>query len=903
MLVQLVDSLLDLMEQDGPFRYFQFDGQTCMLEDYLEIRPENRGRLGKLIKDGRILIGPWYTMPDLFCPDGESLVRNLLMGAGISREWGVSSMPVGFICDMFGHPSQMPQIFAGFGINDVVLGRGTNESTTEMFFDWVGSDGTKSLTYKLQDSLGYGGFAGPRAIFEADSTEALRQIEGYDEFVKALEEAEGNEERNKVLDIWGGNELARYLKHEIERANLPVLAVMDTMDHTIPAVDVERYLNLIRDSLPELEPHHSTLPEFFKDVRAQLDNTKLLQKQGELREPSKESCDYLHLIPNCVSARIPLKIVGDRAASLLQRWADPLIALAQQESAEVQSWRPFLNRAWKQLLLNHAHDSICGCSIDQVHRDMLSRFEQVQVLGEQLRQQALAVLTAGAANLAQNSDEFTLMIYNPVPHARQEAVEFDIDFPTDYPTTFHEGFRSQDVLAFTLEDSEGMVMPYQLLHMSPNMNERSKLARYNHVSSGLFHRYRIAATVALPASGYTSLRVKPSKRPVRNMESMRTGPASAENEFLAVEIADNGTLILTDKQNAQTYRDLLLFEDRSEVGDGWYHGHSVNDMALLSTSTQATVAVKHDGPEMLTFKVEIKLEVPRRYDWHKEEPSFEKGSITICSDISLRRHAQIVDITTTVDNQAEDHRLQLLLPTDVKTANHYVAQTAFDVVERKIALDTNTHNWQEAEVAEKPFESFQAIGHEERGLAFLSAGGLHEGGVRNDKRRTMQVTLLRSFRRTFGTEGERDGLELGETQYRYALMPFSGNAPRTSLINHAQEMQSGLITRQTGARSSGHHSLKKNGVATKSFFKIEGDLAISSLKLAEGNDGTTIIRLWNPSDKVANARVSFERTVTSVEYVGLDEEPLPDCKPLEINNGTIVIRAGAKQIVTLKVSF
>ena len=105
LLVRLVDGLLDLMEAERDFRYFQLDGQTCVLQDYLEIRPENRGRLEKLIRSGRILIGPWFTMPDLFCVGDEALVRNLLLGRRISREWGVDPMPVGFICDMFGHPS------------------------------------------------------------------------------------------------------------------------------------------------------------------------------------------------------------------------------------------------------------------------------------------------------------------------------------------------------------------------------------------------------------------------------------------------------------------------------------------------------------------------------------------------------------------------------------------------------------------------------------------------------------------------------------------------------------------------------------------------------------------------------------------------------------------------------
>lgn len=143
LLVELIDELLDLMEGSADFKYFHLDGQTCVLQDYVEICPENRGRLARLIRQGRILIGPWFTMPDLFCVGDETLVRNLLLGRTISREWGVEPMPVGFTCDMFGHPSQMPQIFAGFGYRYCVVGRGTNEHTTPMFFQWQAPDGSR----------------------------------------------------------------------------------------------------------------------------------------------------------------------------------------------------------------------------------------------------------------------------------------------------------------------------------------------------------------------------------------------------------------------------------------------------------------------------------------------------------------------------------------------------------------------------------------------------------------------------------------------------------------------------------------------------------------------------------------------------------------------------------------
>ncbi|MHC4715238.1 MAG: glycoside hydrolase family 38 N-terminal domain-containing protein, partial [Planctomycetota bacterium] len=116
-LVEQTDAMMDVLEERAGFRYFHLDGQTSVLSDYLEIRPENRERLGRLIKSGRVLIGPWFTMPDEVLLSGESLVRNLLLGHAECAEWGTAPMPVGYVTDVFGHVSQTPQIFAGFGFD------------------------------------------------------------------------------------------------------------------------------------------------------------------------------------------------------------------------------------------------------------------------------------------------------------------------------------------------------------------------------------------------------------------------------------------------------------------------------------------------------------------------------------------------------------------------------------------------------------------------------------------------------------------------------------------------------------------------------------------------------------------------------------------------------------------
>ena len=746
LLVEILDELLGLMERDDAFAYFHLDGQTCMLDDYLAVRPENRSRLAALIRSGRILIGPWFTMPDLFCPGDEALVRNLLLGRRLARAWGVEPMPVAYTCDMFGHPSQMPQIYRGFGLPHCVLGRGTNEHTTPAFFTWQAPDGSAVLCFKLQDAMGYGAFVGSRDILERAAPDADPA------------EAEGRARES----------LARYVDHEIRRSNANVLCLIDALDHKPPATDPARYLRVLHDACPNVRAAHSTLPAFFAEAeRAARD---LPTRRGELREPSKNRNGYLWLIPNCVSSRIRLKQANDACQTLLERWVEPLVAIAAVQGAAPP--RRFLDVAWRHVLLNHAHDSICGCSIDQVHRDMMHRFDQARILGEQLRTRAFGALTAGCADLARADDEFTVVLANPVPVARREAVVFDVDLPLDFPAFFHEGFRgAQDIKAFTLHDADGREVAYQRLAVVPRTTERTRFARPAVAGIGEFARYTVAAEVALPALGFTALLVRPAPGPVRRVGTLRIGPTAAEHDHLAIAVDTNGTLALTHKATGETYTGLLTFEDRSEIGDGWFHAHAETDEIVLSSASPAQVSVVHDGPEIVTFRVAVALSVPARYDRRAERRVAERVDVRIASLISLRRGARVVDVETVVENTAEDHRLRLLLPTDARDALIYLAHHPYDLVERPIALDPATATWQEMEQAEKPFLGLQAVGAGRRGLAFLSAGGPHEGGVADDARRTLLVTLVRSCRRTVGTPGEPDGLERGTLRYRYALLP------------------------------------------------------------------------------------------------------------------------------------
>lgn len=146
-LVEMTDRMIALIER-GELPFFHFDGQTIVLEDYLEVRPENAARLRGLISTGKVQIGPWYVLADSFLVDGESLIRNLELGMRIARRFG-KPLSAGYLPDQFGHTAQLPQILAGFGFETALLWRGVGPDVTRNRFVWEALDGSAVLTAYL----------------------------------------------------------------------------------------------------------------------------------------------------------------------------------------------------------------------------------------------------------------------------------------------------------------------------------------------------------------------------------------------------------------------------------------------------------------------------------------------------------------------------------------------------------------------------------------------------------------------------------------------------------------------------------------------------------------------------------------------------------------------------------
>ncbi len=867
--VELVDDLLDLMESNPDFKYFHFDGQTCVLPDYLELRPENKDRLAALIQCGRILVGPWFTMPDLFCPGAEALVRNLLMGQRIATEWGTKAMPVAYTCDMFGHPSQMPQIYRGFDLEYCVLGRGTNEFDTPAFFNWRAPDGTDVFTFKLQDAIGYGAFCAARQVLEAGDADI---------------------EKAKAA-------LKSYIDHEISRTNGDTLCLIDAIDHAPPATDAPKYIQTAEAACPGVSVKHSTLPEFFKDAVKTARDVPV--RQRELRDPARNRHGYLWLIPNCVSSRARMKQANDECQALLELQAEPFFAIADDLGFKPAP-KLMLNVAWQTLLLNHAHDSICGCSIDQVHRDMMYRFDQVSQLATQLKVRAFGHLTTRAKNLAKNNHEFMTTLGNSLPYPRRGPVVTTIDFPHDWPSKFHDAFRAQAYNAFILEDENGNKINYQILDIQREFGERTQFARMGwggNAQSG--SRYKVAVDIDLPALGFTSFVVKPAPMLQRTVGSLRVAPNVAENDALKLIVNPNGTLTIIDKLNGNQFNDLLTFEDRSEIGDGWFHGHTMSDEIALSTGAQAKISVVEDGPLSVTFRIQVSMNLPKRYNWHTEHRSTAREDLLIVSLATLRKNATQVEVTTTVHNTIEDHRLRVLFPSGAKNATTWFAHHPYDFVERDIAIRAETADWSEMDQAEKPFLNIQAVGDDKQGLAFISAGAMHEGGVVDDQVRTIQTTLFRSYRRTVNTPGEQDGLELADLTFTFALKPYKGKLPAADLAQAMLKLQAPIISRFTGKTSSGYPPIDGDGDTTQSFMQLlDGKLVFSTFKPADDGNGY-ILRLWNPTDQQLSERVRLWKQPGNIQLVNLAEKPLGET--LAAADKVVTISAAPHKIVTIRI--
>ncbi|MBR7142071.1 MAG: hypothetical protein IKD06_00880 [Clostridia bacterium] len=831
-LVRMVDDLIEKL-QSLPEFVFTFDGQTSVLDDYLQLCPHRRAELEQLIREGRILIGPWYVMPDEFLPSGESFIRNLRKGFAVSRSFGVEPWKYGYLCDMFGHTAQMPQILSGFGIRNASLGRGLNDGEVPAFFRWQAPDGTECVTFKQEDMGTYGWIY---LNLDLNRTENMTE-EQLDELVKT------NVDR------------------EIARSNVPVVHLTDGSDHQHMHAQILDWMARIARLYPHAEIKMVNLEEMGQHLEAYKDQMPVLK--GELSKSAKIAQQVLQ---HTLSSRYDLKRRNDLSQSKLEHWLEPMTAIASLQGVEIP--KAFEDHASLHLLQNQPHDSICGCSVEAVHRDMHYRYDQIDNIVKTVKDDLyLAYRKEQQKHGAPAECVYKVSIFNPLPYERDEVISIPVEFEAGYVARYVELLGNEEINRFAILDEKGEQLPFTITDI-----QRNVVRRYDRHLCLITDPHQVTVRVKLAPCGVTELKIVPTPTPIRHFGSLRTGVLSAENQWVALQVEKDGTLTLSDKRNGRVYRNLLSFEDGGEVGDGWNHTPGVADRYVTSAGAPFMAEITEDSPLRCVFTITKTLQIPAQMEYHTYKMhhirrSEDTVALRITARVELDAGCAEPTVRLTVDNTAKDHRLRMVLPTGIAGGEWFCGQS-FCTVSRPCGAPEETFDWNEVGVADKATDGILGKRDQDgNGVALVFAYGVHEAASSKDKDGTLYATLLRCFRQTVMTNGETDGQLQGKHEFLLKIVPLTAQISDASLKRMRDCLLSGVET-----LSVPHADFVP---ASYSLMRLEGGEGLCHSIIKRPDDGeknTLVVRVYNNSAESQSGSLVFSGPIVAAQACDLCEE-------------------------------
>lgn len=786
-LVDLVDDLLPVLENDPSFTHFMLDGQLAALDDYLEVRPEAQERLRALIAEGRMLVGPWQTLMDEFLVSGENSIRNLRKGLARAGEFG-PPMLVGYLPDMFGHISQMPQILARAGIADAVTWRGVPEAIDKTVFKWTAPDGSSVRTAHLATSYSSG----------AQLPETVDELEAR-------------------LD---------HLHQDLVPFDVSdTVLVMNGTDHIRPQPKLPSVLAELNARQNGNRYLISTIPEYLDT----LPKDGLIEHQGELRSGARAN-----LLMGVVSNRVDLRRLSATAESVLERYAEPLAALYGRGDHQTM-----IEMAWDRLIDNAAHDSICACSVDRVTEAVKVRFDEALELGSAVRNRGMKTLARQAESNhgAKDEEEASargIVAFNPSASARSEVVTIEVTVPDEWdlvaietpsggmaPTQQLE--REDPVLLNTamtgaaLLPLGSMISGRQALDYWINAIEYGELegrplitinvdtVPRGHVDveaeKAKFLKYaeshddemvRILArrpgvrklAVRLPSipplgwGAFRPVRATAAELPANSADQVTRDGRALESRLLRLEVNDDGTV------NLLSHESPLVFSGGSRVVDGGDFGDTYNwsppkGDREIETPSRVEISEGASGPIVASLIVERMFEIPARVLEDGSGRSDDLVELNIRDEYELRSGEPFVRVTTKFSNRAHDHRLRVHFPLPFQPTGSD-AGNPFDVTHRGLEVEGGPH---EVPLPTFPARGFVDVSSSEGGLAVLVEPVIEYEVIDGE----LALTLLRSVgmlsRREMKMRPLPAGPDVpahlaqcyGDHEWRYGLYPHKGD--------------------------------------------------------------------------------------------------------------------------------
>ena len=864
-LTDLMDRLLTILA-DHPDYIFHLDAQTVVLEDYLAVRPEKKELLRHYISNRRIMVGPWYLQNDFYLTSGEATVRNLLEGRKLTREFGGVSK-AGYAADQFGNPDQLPQILKNFGMDNFIFGRGIAKydlspegkavpKPTPTEFIWRGADGTEVLAIHMRH------WYNNAQRFSSDTTRALK-------YLKQIEAAFDN-----------------------EYTLTPYLLLMNGVDHLEAQPDILEVTEAVQKELPEGQHFlQYNLDDYVEDVKAYLSENDIHPEvvEGELRQ----SYDIV-VLQGTLSSRHYLKVQNTEAQILLENRLEPLYAMMELAGMKGVTPKDRLVYTWKNLMRNHPHDSICGCSHDAVHRHMENRYAEIfEFAGEQLRR---GMQTAGehtAASRNGGEQDYLVTVANTQAFPLSGVVTVRIRLAT-----------ADDMEAFRLIDGEGHNVPFRLL--SKKKTDTNVYSPINLPGKVEVWDQEIAfdAGEVAPYAFKTFLIVKASAVPALASPVERKDLSSIENGLLKLTCEKDGSLTLTDLRTGRVLADFLDIEDRADRGNS-YTFLPGGDKPLGRADFPMTYEITEANDLRSSMVLRYALPLPASYDFEAGKRTGEALS-ALGLTLTLQKNEPYLHIDYALDNRSADHRLRLVYRGDVES------ERAFADVPFEIVSHTKEDFYPGTPARLSPNASFAAIQAEGKGYAVFTVGA-HE--YEHIAPNALALTILRATGaiETGGTENwlTPENQCIRKISGRMAFSPFTGDLisariPQLSLAFRAP-LLGGFTACDTRKFAGGRPCVQDTEIHeyfylpddypevsmenNRSLLDVTGDgIVVTALKKSEDESGM-ILRFVNLSSAPTEATVTHPGKIFRTK--------MDEVARSFLGRGQISLPVGPNEIVTL----
>ncbi|GAB2772972.1 alpha-mannosidase [Terrabacter koreensis] len=887
-LVDLMDDVVERAAREPDFR-FTMDGQMAAIDDYLEVRPEQTDAVRGLVANGQLAIGPWRVLMDEFLCSGETMIRNLELGWADADRLG-EVMPIGYLPDMFGHCAQMPQILRHAGIEQAVVYRGVPAEVDRHEFWWRSPDGTGIRTEFLANSYG------------------------------------------NVADVFGGGaareRLAARLGTQTHWYAGDFLAMYGT-DHAAPLPSLMAEVADLAADPDGPRIRVATLTEYLADPRTAEGELRTID--GELRSHARSN-----ILPGVLSVRWHLKEAMARTERLLTRYAEPFAALYLPTLPS-----HYLSMAWRRVIDSSCHDSVTGCGVDETAVQVLARLQEGEHAAQAVRDRALAV-AASTAPIG------SLVIANPLASARHDVVELTIpvaaslervglELPDgsvvpaqeisrpvaelatetvrseDLPKLMH---RVHDRELFGLQvrdieiDEAARALTFHLAdHGDPDFDAIAAEARLRaaaettrpgvewRVVTQDEPRRRLAASVPVPALGWTSARVVGlDGGEGRDQAAVRVDDRVLDNGLVRVEVDEHGSL--TVSSDGVTLGGVGRLVDGGDAGDSYNYAPLADDVLVDAPSCVRVAAIGSAGPVAGALRVDRWYDLPLSSDLAGRSADTESTPVSM--HVELRTGEPFVRLRLDWQNRTRDHRLRLHVPTAV-AADHSHAQGQLAVVRRGRTAEAGP-------VGEYPLPTFPAETFVDASGAGILLGRTVEYEVvegQDSASTEIAVTLLRSIgylsRNVHPYRSEPAGPQLptpeaqvlGSCTMSLAVMPHRGSWSDVGLAQAAEAylhpviVSAGTAPAETALRQIEGLTVGGPGVQLVSLRRREDDDTAVEVRLLNSSDDPTAAELGSPAVPV--------RSASQVDGLGRPSDEL------DVEDGILRIPMRPWQIATVKV--